>query len=578
MRHTTAKGGTALSEAKKQNYLHGAAIMVGTTVIVKIAAFFYKLPLGSMKLLGDEGFAHFMVAYNIYSFFLTLATAGFPVALSRMISEADTLDRPAQVQRIFRTAAGTLAAIGGFFTLLMLLFNRQLAVMMGNADAAPSILALAPAVVIVCLTSAYRGYCQGRGNMIPTAFGQVIEEVGKLIVGLTLAFLLIRAHKPLPLASAGAIFGVTAGAVGALIYMMLYKRRNYPPRPYGTADIPDSRDTIVRSFLRIGIPIAIGSSVLSLINLLDNALCLNRLQSAAGFVEKSARELYGVYGKAQTFYNLPSYFITPLTLSIVPAIVGHLTRGDRAAAGHLAESSLRISALVTMPMAVGLFVLADPVFRVIYWGSNPAGPGLLKLLAVASFFVCMSMMCNAILQASGKERLPIVSTAVGGVVKIAVNWVLVGTAAINIQGAPVGSICCFAIICIVDYIFLCRALGSRLRPGRMLGAPLLSSLAMGAAAWAVYGLARIPLRGMSERLAMAGAMIVAIAAAVVVYVVMIGLTRAVTMEDMALIPHGEKLGRILHLHALDETPRRPSSGSTRRSASRGGAHLKKKDR
>ena len=99
---------------------------------------------------------------------------------------------------------------------------------------------------------------------------------------------------------------------------------------------------------------------------------------------------------------------------------------------------------------------------------------------------------------------------------------------------------------------------------------------MGAAAWAVYGLARIPLRGMSERLAMAGAMvIVAIAAAVVVYVVMIGLTRAVTMEDMALIPHGEKLGRILHLHALDETPRRPSSGSTRRSASRGGAHLKK---
>ena len=76
MRHTTAKGGTALSEAKKQNYLHGAAIMVGTTVIVKIAAFFYKLPLGSMKLLGDEGFAHFMVAYNIYSFFLTMPATG----------------------------------------------------------------------------------------------------------------------------------------------------------------------------------------------------------------------------------------------------------------------------------------------------------------------------------------------------------------------------------------------------------------------------------------------------------------------------------------------------------------------
>ena len=153
-----------MSEAKKQNYLHGAAIMVGTTVIVKIAAFFLKLPARQHEAAWRRGLRPFMVAYNIYSFFLTLATAGFPVALSRMISEADTLDRPAQVQRIFRTAAGTLAAIGGFFTLMMLLFNRQLAVMMGNADAAPSILALAPAVVIVCLTSAYRGYCQGRDS------------------------------------------------------------------------------------------------------------------------------------------------------------------------------------------------------------------------------------------------------------------------------------------------------------------------------------------------------------------------------------------------------------------------------
>ena len=130
----------------------------------------------------------------------------------------------------------------------------------------------------------------------------------------------------------------------------------------------------------------------------------------------------------------------------------------------------------------------------------------------------------------------------------------------------------------MDYVFLCRTLGSSPRLGRVLGAPLLSSLAMGVAAWAVYGLACIPLRGMNERLAMAVAMIVAIAAAVVVYVVMIGLTRAVTMEDMALIPHGEKIGRLLHLHTLDESAHRRPSGSTRRSASRGGAHLKKKDR
>ncbi len=151
-------------------------------------------------------------------------------------------------------------------------------------------------------------------------------------------------------------------------------------------------------------------------------------------------------------------------------------------------------------------------------------------------------------------------------VKIGINWVLVGTAAINVQGAPVGSICCFGIICVLDYVFLCRTLGSRPNLARVLGAPLVSSLAMGVVAWGVYALARLPLGGLSERLGMAAAMIVAIVAAVLVYAVMIGVTRAVTMEDMELIPHGEKLGRLLRLHTLGETPK-----SRKR---RGGAHLR----
>ena len=539
-----------MSEAKKQNYLHGAAIMAGTTIIVKIVAFLYKIPLGDMRILGDAGFAHFTVAYNIYGFILTLATAGFPVALSRMISVADAKGRPSQVQRIFHVALGVLTAIGGFFTLVMLVFHRPLAAMMGDREAALSIVTLAPAVVIVCATSAYRGYCQGRGNMIPTAFGQVVEEVGKLIIGLTLAYLIASRGLGLAKASAGAIFGVTAGAMAALTYMAVYKRRHYPERTFGAQDVPDSRRSIVREFLRIGIPIALGASVLSLINLLDNALCLNRLQSAAGFPAPKAHTLYGVYGKAQTLYNLPSYFITPLTLSVVPAIATALTRHEADEASEVAESSLRIASLVTMPMGVGLFVLAGPVFRTIYWGSNPAGPTLLRLLGVAAFFVCMSMMCNAILQAGGKERLPIVSILVGGAVKIAVNWVLGGNPLINITGAPIGSICCFGTICVLDYVFLCRTLKNRPRLSRVLLPPMLSCAVMGTTAWAVYGLlSRLighpgaPL----GRLPMAAAMLAAIAAAVLVYGVMIVLTGAVTREDMALIPHGDRLGELLHL-------------------------------
>ncbi len=537
-------------KAKKQNYLHGAAIMVGTTAVVKIVAFLYKIPLGSMRLLGDEGYSYFLVAYNIYSFFLTLATAGFPVALSRMISVADAQERPAQVRRTFRVALAVLAAIGGFFTLVMLAFNGPLARMMGNPGASVCIVALAPAVVFVCLTSAYRGYCQGRGNMIPTAFGQVVEEVGKLVVGLSLAWLLIRAHRGLPQAAAGGIFGVTFGSLAALIFMAVYKRRNYDDNLAAGEDLTaDSTGSITREFLRVGIPIAIGSSVLSLINLLDNGLTLNRLQSAAGFGQIEANVLYGAYGKAQTFYNLPSYFITPLTLTVVPAIATAFTKKQYREASEVAESSLRIGAVIVMPMSIGLFVLADPVFRVIYWGSNPAGPRLLRLLGIAAFFVCMALLGNALLQAAGKERLPIVSIALGGVVKIGVNWFLVGNRGINIHGAPVGSICCFFVICAADYLFLCRALERRPSLRKVLGAPFLSSAGMGVAAFAVYRLMlRLMLRpGQPERFPMLVAMAVAIAAAVVVYLALVSATRAITKEDIALIPKGEKIGRLLRL-------------------------------
>ena len=523
--------------------------MAATTVVVKIFGFLYKIPLGSMRLLGDEGYTHFMVAYNIYSFFLTLATAGFPVALSRMISEADTLGRRAQVRRIFQVAVGTLAAVGGIFTLIMLLFNRPLAAMMGDREAALSMVTLSPAILIVCVTSAYRGYCQGRGNMIPTALGQVVEESGKFVVGLTLAAVLVRAGRGLPVASAGAIFGVTAGAGAALLYMAGYKSRNYQEAPYAFTDAPDDRRTILRHFLKIGIPIAVGSSVLSLINLVDNALCLNRLQSAARFTYQEAKTLYGVYGKAQMFYNLPSYFITPLVLSVVPAIAACMAQRRRDEASGIAESALRIGAAVAMPMGVTLSVLAAPVMNVVYWGSNPAGPSLLRTLALVSFFVCMALLSNAVLQAIGREELPILSIIVGGVVKIGVNWFLVGDRAINIHGAPIGSFCCYVVICTLNYIFLCRSLKRAPRLDRVLLRPLLSSAVMGVTAWAVYGLlSRLLAHGRElGRWPMAAALLLALAAAVAVYAVMISVTRTVTREDMKLMPRGEKIARFLRL-------------------------------
>lgn len=545
-RFSNIKGGYPLSEPKKQNYLHGATILAAGIIIMKILGALYKIPIGNI--IGDEGYAHFLIAYNMYSVFLTLATAGLPVALSRMICEAHTRGRIIQARRTFSVAWWTFLVLGVFCSIVMYLFPTELAAMLNDVEAAQSIWALSPAVLLVCLTSAYRGYCQGRENMIPTTVGQVLEVLVKVVIGLALAWYLVRLGKSTPVASAGAIFGVTAGGLAAFVYMFIYKKRNYPAAAVSAPDVPDSRGKILGDLLRIGIPITLGSSVLTLINLLDSGLSMGRLQSAAGVSYETAKVLYGVYGKAQTLYNLPPTFITQLAISLVPAISARMVMRDRLGAARIAENSMRISAIIALPMGVGLSVLAYPIMNVLYPNSNAAGPSLLFILGIASFFVSMAILMNAILQAHGNEIYPVYSMAAGGLVKIVINWFLVARPELNIVGAPIGTIGCYIVMCVMDYAFLCKCLERRPSLGKILLKPALSSAAMGVTAWAVYaGMSSLLGGPEMGRLQMAAAMAVSIFAAVIVYAFAVILTRAITAEDMKLIPKGDKLAKLLKI-------------------------------
>ena len=229
--------------AKKQNFIHGAAILTVGVIIMKLLGFIYKIPLGNI--LGDEGYSMFTSAYSIYFIFFTLATAGLPVALSRLIAEADANGRAKQEEKTFRVALATFAVIGVIFALVLFLFPEWLAAKyLENPDAALSIKAMAPSILLVCLVSAYRGYCQGNGNMIPTTVDEVLEVLFKVISGLILASCLLKAGFGKPVGSAGAILGVSIGSVISLLYMIIYKRRHYSElsAPY-TAGIHDPNDT-----------------------------------------------------------------------------------------------------------------------------------------------------------------------------------------------------------------------------------------------------------------------------------------------------------------------------------------------
>ena len=534
-----------MSREKKQSFMGGVTVMAISTVFVKICGALYKIPLNNI--LGDEGVTHFMSAYNIYAFLLTLSTAGLPLALSKLISEADATGRRTQLRRCFNTAMGLFAVLGVAGSAAMLLFTAPLAQAVHNSLAYWPIKALGVSVVCVSVMCAYRGFAQGRQNMVPTAASQFIEAFTKLVVGLPLAWWLIRSGQPLEVGAAGAIVGVSAGIVLAMLYMTWEYRKHRGPIMWGT-DRAQSYGTITRRLLALAIPITIGQSGMSLFNMLDQSIIMGQLQEALGYTNREAASLYGQFNFSNTLYNLPSSFLPAVAVSLVPAVTVAVARKDHREVNKVVTTSFRLIAMLAIPAGVGLSVLAGPILLMLYPAQREtaiAATYHLQLLGVASIFVCIMLLTNSIMQAHGKVRLPIYTMLAGGALKVGINYVLVANPDINIKGAPIGTLVCYGLIALLNLIVVSRLLEKKPNYPAIFAKPVIASAVMGAAAWASHGLFSRFLHGgyMKESLCT----LLAVGVAVVIYLILVIALRMITREDLKMVPHGNKLARLLHI-------------------------------
>lgn len=546
-----------MSNSKQKNTFYGgAAILAVSAVFVKVIGAIYRIPLGNI--LPDEVMGDYNAAYNIYNLFLTISTAGLPVALSKTISEANALGHRNQVERVFRVAFFTFLALGlASFFCMTVLSNFMASVVLENPKAVYCIIALAPSVLCVCIMSAFRGYFQGHFDMVPTGVSQIIEAGSKLLVGLALAVFFIRQFGE-ELGSVGAIIGVSFGSVVALLYLLFrfFRHRLQTRHQAHTADQPDPAGAILLKLLKLAIPITLGSAATSVVTLIDTKLVMSQLttifQTVDGLVLEAdgtgpaldaARGLYGIYSKTMSIYNLPFSMMVPLTACIIPAVSAALARRNRREAQKVSESALRIGLLIALPMGMGLFALGGPIMGLLFPAIDVAVAGpLLSLLGLASIFVALQLLCNSILQANNMVNLPILAVVIGGAVKIVVNYTLVGNPDIRINGAPVGTLCCFAVIALLEIFIIHRAIPAAPRFGKSLGRPLVASAFMAAGAWACHGLLT-DVAGISSRLAT----VVAILVGAGVYLILVLALRAITSDDLALMPKGDKIAKILRI-------------------------------
>ena len=526
----------------KGRFLSGVAILTFSTIIVKIIGLLYKIPM--MRLLGEEGMGYFNSAYEIYTFFYILATAGLPVAISILVAENIEKGRASSARKIFWVAIVLFLVLGVVGTAALYFGAEIFAGFIENSGSVLCIAAISPMVLFVCISSAIRGYFQGCQDMTPTAVSQIIEAVGKLLLGLTFGAWAIKNGYDIAHAAAFSTLGMALGMGLSMLYLMLARilSRKKEGVPFSASVQAEKSGAIAKSIIKIAIPITFSSTIISLTRVVDLFMILRRLQSI-GYTEEAANAVYGSYSTlAISMFNLPAAFVTPIALALVPILASAIGGGDRIKEANTLNSSLRLCGLITIPASLGLSVFSRPLLELVFSGEesaiNTAAP-LLSVLGMSVFFSCMMTVTNAILQAYGKERLPIISMVVGAVVKVVISYILIGIPEINIYGATISTLACSFVVSEMNFAYIRKCTNRIESPARLFGDCLWASMLSVAVGGGVY-LLLITRVGASQLLTLASIGITVFAFA------LLGLKLgAIREDDLLMLPKGEKIYKIL---------------------------------
>lgn len=585
--NTTSK--TKPKKKVNHSFAAGALIMTIGMFIVKLAGAAFKIPLS--YILGGVGFGYFTTAYNMYSPIHALATAGLPIAISRMVSGYMTQGRYKDVKLMHKISIPLFMATGLFGSLLMIFGSFYYVRLVNAPGSLYSLLALAPTIFFSCLISIYKGYYEGLRNMVPTAVSEIIEAFGKVIFGISLSWLTVSygmsefqkfgtvfgtAYETreaaklaiLPWVSAAAVVGITLGSVAGYLYMLIkFKIRGDGITPEELKEAPDPYPVkkIMRMLLSISIPVALGAIIMNVASAIDSTLIQKRLSDIMSSTPEALLKVYGSLipeqnikaGKVHVFllgcfgYMNTVVMVLPtitqgFAISALPNVTSAWVSGVKEKIKSSIETVLKVTSIVSLPIGIGMSVLSFPIMDLIYntLGKNKSAEEvvisshIMSIYALGIIFVAIGTPICSTLQAVGRADIPLKALAAGVVMKIVLNYILVGIPEINIQGAGIGTLVCYLFVCAVTLFSLKKETKVSFDFIGVFLKPLLCALICGATAWASQGL-------MALVIPYKLATVIAIALAAIIYVFALFLTKTVTSKDLATIPKCKKITKVL---------------------------------
>ncbi|MGG2479737.1 putative polysaccharide biosynthesis protein [Brevibacillus borstelensis] len=439
----------------KNSFLAGAFILAMAGILSKVIGMFYRIPL--QEIVGDNGLGLYQEVYPLYLTFLILATAGVPVALSRVIAEALAEGKQGTVSQILARSMVLMGGIGLVLFAILYVSSPLIARMMGNPHLIEPIRAISLSLLFVPLIAVLRGFFYGHQKMMYVGLSQIVEQSLRVAFILIASLYLVSLGEDTDTVITGVNFGTMISTMLSLVFLalLLWLHKRKQPGTIGgdwkRLDWWYDRKFFL-SMWRIAWPICISALVIPIFSLVDSFLAINIFRYVWQVDGLTADTWFGIYSRGGPLLQLASLFGSSIALSIVPAIAEAKRQGDEERVQTLTKLSMRFAWLIGLPAGLGLTAVAEGANLALY--GDVEGTKAMAILGVSAIPLSLLLATNGILQGLGKEKLPALNLVWGVLIKIAAT--LLFTSIMGMEGLSVSWLVATSIVCLLNMRIIAR--------------------------------------------------------------------------------------------------------------------------
>ena len=544
------------NKSKSNSFIIQGSILAFAGILVRVIGLIYRIPLN--RILGESGMGYYGTAFEIYNVLILLSSQSMPLAVSKIVSEKLEKKQYKNAHKVFKGALIYGITIGVIFGMLAFLGADWISVKIYKLpQVAIPLRILAPTLTVACVLGVLRGYFQGMGNMIPTSVSQIFEQIVNAVVSVIAAYELGAYGYSLSkmadesetfrasYSAAGGTLGTLCGAVTALIIMIIILYRHFGSinsniRKDITKSV-DSYGTITKVIVFTITPVLISTTIYNIGNLLDNPIFQNIMYSISPESTEAQRSaVYGNYtGIYRTLTTMPIAIASALSTAIVPSLVRSYVAGDKSVVKNKLDMALKFSMIIAFPCGMGLSVLGVPINKLLFGSS---GDGAAPMMVFSIFTVIafsLSTISNAILQGIDKLKVPIKNSAISLGLHLIILPCLLIVFKLNIYGVVIGDILFGATVSVLNAMSIKKYLNYRQNMFETFVKPFICAGVMGAGCFGIYKLFNglIKINAIST--------IIAIMVAVVIYALMLVITKTVTEDELLSMPKGAMIAKLM---------------------------------